>query len=372
MPRKMRIACVMAVGLLSLPGLADARWYYPRGYGGYGWGGWGGGGGGFGGGGAVDPAGGYMAGLGSFARGQGVYEVEHAQAQSINFDTMTKWNTALRARQAELQKQKEQEDAKFRAQRDARVERMELEDGTTLNNLLMQISDFDPNAGRSSRSRAPIGGSAIRDIPFEWNTEAITVCIDQMAGRDALPPALADDRFVEDRARLGRAVGAALKEDAKGDVSGKTMKNLTDAIASFRADFAKAIPKDVSGFAEGDAYFNTLASLARLLHDPSMKKALGELENDREISVGELIAFMQTYNLRFGAVVSSRQLQIYRELVTLLGGVLTDVNVAAVPRPPAVGTQDGKALQGAAQNAFQGMGWPQLEAHANAPDVNRP
>jgi hypothetical protein len=370
MPRKIRIACLLAAGLTFFPGLASAGRYYPRGYGGYGWGGWGGGGGG--GGGATDPAAGYMAGLGSFARGQGVYEVEHARAQSINLETMLKWNKALRARQLELQKQKQQDDAKRRAERDARVDRMELEDGTTLNNLLMQIFDFDPTAGKSSRARAPIGGAAVRDIPFEWNTEAITICIDQMTGRDALPDALTDGRYVEDRATLGRAVEAALKEDGKGDVSAPTLKRLADAIAAFRAKFARAVSKDDLAFADADAYFNTLASLSRLLHDPSMKKALAELENDRELSVGELIAFMQTYNLRFGPVASNRQLQIYRELVTLLGGALNDVNAAQSPPPPAVGTQDGKALQGAARGAFQGIGWPQLEAHASDANANRP
>ena len=56
---------------------------YPGGYGGYGWGGWG-----------ADPASGYMAGLGSYARGQGAYEEAEARAQSINADTVIRWNKA--------------------------------------------------------------------------------------------------------------------------------------------------------------------------------------------------------------------------------------------------------------------------------------
>ncbi len=58
---------------------------YPRGYGGWGMSQWG-----------ADPAAGYMAGLGSYARGQGTYELEKAKADSINADTMVKWNKALR------------------------------------------------------------------------------------------------------------------------------------------------------------------------------------------------------------------------------------------------------------------------------------
>jgi hypothetical protein len=77
------------------------------------------------GGGATDPAAGYMAGLGSFARGQGVYEVEHAKAEAINFDTMQKWNQALRVRQQQLRQEKQKGEAQQRAERDARVARIE-------------------------------------------------------------------------------------------------------------------------------------------------------------------------------------------------------------------------------------------------------
>jgi hypothetical protein len=233
MPHKMRIACVVVLGLTVLPPIADAQRFYPGGYGRYGWGGWGMGGG------VTDPVAGYMAGLGSFARGQGVYEVEHAKAQAINFETMQKWNQALRARQQQLQREKQKEEAQQQARCDARVARMELDGGTTLNNLLMRIYDFDPNAGKSARSKAPIGGAAVRDIPFSWNTEAITICIDQMTGKDALPEALTDSGFTAERAALGKEVEAALKEDAQGDVSPQTMKRVTTAIADFRAKFLK-------------------------------------------------------------------------------------------------------------------------------------
>ena len=58
---------------------------YPGGYGGYGMSQWG-----------SSPEAGLMAGLGD-ARGQGVYELEKAKADSIKADTMIKWNKALRA-----------------------------------------------------------------------------------------------------------------------------------------------------------------------------------------------------------------------------------------------------------------------------------
>ena len=77
-----------SIGLSMVGSTARAQWMYPGGYGGYGMSRWG-----------ADPAAGYMAGLGSYARGQGVYALEKAKADAINVETMVKWNKALRARQ---------------------------------------------------------------------------------------------------------------------------------------------------------------------------------------------------------------------------------------------------------------------------------
>ncbi len=142
MRRFLAIAIGLLFGLNLLATPASAQWMYPRGYGGYGMSQWG-----------ADPASGLMAGLGSYARGQGVYQVEKAKADSINVDTMVKWNKALRARQAALREENRKKAIKRETEREARVEEMDLKDGTTLNNLLLQILDADPGAVKSARAR---------------------------------------------------------------------------------------------------------------------------------------------------------------------------------------------------------------------------
>ncbi len=92
-------------------------------------------------------------------------------------------------------------------------------DGTTLNNLLFQIFDSDPAVVKSARARAPLSPSAIREIPFEWDSEAISTCIDQMTGTGSIPPLLMDAKYAGERDALRAAVEPALEEDAKGDVS---------------------------------------------------------------------------------------------------------------------------------------------------------
>ena len=353
MRRLPTIVLGLMLGLSLAAPEAGAQWgrNYPRGYGGYGWGGWG-----------ADPQSGYMAGLGAYARGAGVYQVDKARADSINADTMIKWNKALRARQKALREEQAKEDAQKEVARQERVTEARLEDGTTLNGVFLQVLDFDPAAVKSAATKVRLTSEAIREIPFEWDSEALTICLDQMTTRGSLPDVLMDPIYTAERDALRAAVEAALKEDAKGAVSGATRKRLSEAIARFRAKYKQ----NGAGFEEvvspAQDYFNTMAALVPMLSDPSMKKILNQLEDAKGASVGDLVAFMNAYNLRFGAATTPRQVAIYRDLLPILTGIRDSINTdGPSPTPP---DRTGEGLRSAAKGAFKGMGWDQIEAHS--------
>jgi hypothetical protein len=350
MRRCLTLVILLLIGLSGLSSSASAQWLFPPGYGGYGLSEWG-----------ANPAAGYMAGLGAYARGEGVYELDKAKADAINVDTMVKWNKALRARQAALREDQRQAAIAREAQRKERVEQLDLRDGTTLNNLLLEILDADPGVVKSARAQTPLSPAAIREIPFEWDSEAITLCIDQMTGKESLPTPLMASRYERDRNALQAVVKPALEEDAKGNISIETRKRIADAVASFRAHFVKETSEFEPGYQDALEYFTTMASLTRLLNDPSMKAFLARLDENKERTVGELIVFMHAYNLRFGAATSDRQLEIYSRLVP----AFTEVrNVAMAERVPASAPdRTGQGLIPAAKQAFKGMSWNQLEAH---------
>jgi hypothetical protein len=351
MRRLWMVAIGLLLGLNLLVTEAGAQMNYPGGYGGYGMSQWG-----------SSPEAGLMAGLGSYARGEGVYELDKAKADAIRADTMIKWNKALRARQAALRVEQQKESAEREVEREARLEQRQVTDGTTLNNLLAQIFDADPAVVKSAGAKAPISPSAIREIPFEWASEAITSCIDQMTGTGSIPPLLMDPKFVDERDALRAAVEPALKEDAKGDISPETRKRIDRAVADLRAKFLKNSADYQPGYQEAYDYLTTLASLNRMLHDPSMKKFLALLEEGKERTVGDLIAFMNAYNLRFGPAKSDRQVEIYTRLVPILTKVRDDVN--AELGKPATLDKSGEGMKSAAKEAFKGMKWESLDAHS--------
>jgi hypothetical protein len=351
MRRQLTVAICLSLGLNLLASSAVAQFMYPGGYGGYGMSQWG-----------ADPASGYMAGLGSFARGQGVYQLEKAKADSINVDTMVKWNKALRARQTALREENQKKAIKRETEREARVEEMDLRDGTTLNNLLMQIFDFDPAVAKSARAKTPLSASLIREIPFEWDSEAITSCIDEMTGKDSLPGPLMDPKYVEERDALHAAVVPALEEDAKGTVSKATCKRINDAVSKFRSKFKNNSADFEAGYQDALDYFTTMASLSRLLNDPSMKAFLARLDENEERTAGQLVGFMNSHNLRFGAATSDRQIDIYTRLVPILTAMRDDLKTENLT--PSTPDRTGEGLKSAAKQAFKAMSWDQLDAHA--------
>jgi hypothetical protein len=353
MRHSLKVAIGVVLGSNLLASSTAAQWIYPGGYGGYGMSRWG-----------ADPASGYMAGLGSFARGQGVYQLDQAKADAINADTMIKWNNALRARQAVVREEKRREAIKQEAQREARVEQIELRDGTTLNNLLFQILDSDPTAVKSARAKSSISPAAIREIPFEWESEAITACIDQMTANDSLPGPLMSPKYAEERDALHAAVAPALEEDAKGTVSRETSKRINDAVAKFRTTFKMNSADFETGYQDALDYFTTMASLTRLLNDPSMKAFLAKLEDNEERTVGQLVAFMNAHNLRFGRATSDRQIEIYTRLVPALAAIRDDVKSES--GSPAAPDRTGEGLRSAAKRAFKGMSWDELDAHSRS------
>lgn len=345
---------VLGVALaVSAAAPAHAQWGYPRGYGGYGMSKWG-----------ADPGAGYMAGLGSFARGQGVYQLEKAKADAINVVTIEKWNKQLRARQIQLAKDDEFRFAKREGERQERVARADIQDGTTLNALLLDILDSDPTVARAGRTATPLSAAAIREIPFEWNSEAITLCLDQMTGDGAMPSLLATSRYESERAALRSAVLPALEEDKKGSVKAATLDSVRNAVARFRAAFLKQSSELESGYSDAKDYLTTLDSLARLLDDPSMKAFLSQLDDKQERTVGDLIAFMNAFNLRFGPATTERQIQLYERLVPALSAVRESAVATRAVSPAS--DADGSGLRAAAKDVFRGMHWSELDAHGRA------
>jgi hypothetical protein len=365
MTRRFRAGLVLAIALGAAHG-ASARaqyGYYPRGYGGYGFGGWGG---------AQTPQGNAARGMGVYAAGAGVYNEQTAVARSINADTTMRFNEYMYQSNQVAVKQH----AKMLSQDRARTneaydqinerirnhpDRHDIETGDALNSAVEEIEDPRAYNKYFSGAKVKIGGEMIRDIPFRYAPGCITVSIHQLT-QDPPPPALMTSNFDDDRAAF-KSLGQEIRKDL--DVGEKPKpETVKKALALINAAEAKAdsiLPRNTKDRTDVDKYLKSLHGLIGMLETPSLELLLAGVEKHPEATLGDLLAFMSSYNLRFGEAKTQPQRALYNVLYPMLVAMRTEV-AAAVAGAPAPNPQSS-----AVGEFFSGMDYQDLQKKAPPP-----
>lgn len=319
MLRRSRLALGLVVGLTIMAGDAQAQYgYYPGGYGGYGWGGWGG-----------TVQGSIAQGLGYYAMGAGVYNLDTAQAMSINTDTVMRWNNWMYQSQLEANRN-EYARLAARQQRDsmtgeALYQRFrdnpttgDIEHGDALNVILDQMTDPKIHGSSLRLARTSLRGEDVDDIPFVHASDAVVISLHKLIRSDDWPLALRDDSFAPLRKAYQDALTKAVDEDTHGDLTPKTAAAVRDAVTRLHDALEQNPPSDRIQLAEARDYVKGLMGISRMLERPNVGKIIADLEKVKTTSVGNLLGFMHAYNLRFGAAKSEREKQVYRELYPVL------------------------------------------------------
>jgi hypothetical protein len=308
--------------------------YYPSGYGGYGWGGWGGGipvGGG-----ATAP-GDIARGLGYYNIGAGIYNQQTAVANAINTDTVMRWNQYLYLSQQEANRyerallaRRQARTAEARAAIEKRIRENpsadDIANGNALNSILDEVTDPKIHGSALRLATAKLPAKLVRAIPFANASEAVTISLDKLTAEGGWPAALRDPKFDEERKGYSEAVDKALEEDREGEISGPTLALIREHLDRLRAKLEAKPPADKAQLAEAQAYLKTLYGLTKMLARPDVEKIIAELESIVETSLGSLLGFMHTFNLRFGKATTAAERNANEQLYPLLASFRERVN----------------------------------------------
>jgi hypothetical protein len=345
---------LVAAAVLTAAGEVRAQYGYGwGGYGGYGWGGWG-----------STPGSSLARGLGYFYGGRGLYNVRTAEARSINTTTAIRWNNAVyQATAAMAQRHATRIRADMARTTEMRAEiqdrlrnhptETDIADGDALN-VLLDVLLNPATAGQSLQFiKTPLRSDLIRDIPFEAATEGMTVCLDRMTMDGQWPLALRDEAFRPEREGLRKAISAALEEDKEGNLDPETIRAVQAAIDKLRLKFNTLVPQDRPEYLPALEVINAMNGLTKMLYSPQMEKVLAELEDYQGTTLGDLLGFMQAFNLRFSPANSYRQRQIYSKLYPMLaeqansstlGSAVTDASTVATTAVKDVEKAGGEAV----------------------------
>ncbi len=309
----------LALALTAFSGESRAQWgygRYPGGYGGYGWGGWGAG---------TTYAGSVAQGLGMFNIGAGIYNEKTAVANSINTDTVMRWNQYVYEAQKEATRQyygrRDNQIAKNKDLFNAQVARIatnpdqrDIERGDALNVILDQLSD--PRIQRSTLRSADssIDAQLVREIPFVNASEAITISLEQIRDASKWPRRLRDPRLAPEQKEFEALVVQARKEDEEGDVSLETLDKLRAVGTRINDKLIQMPLENPAEDAEAQNFAKTILAMIRMLEKPKVEEVINELRKIDKTSVSNLLGFMHTFNLRFGVANTPEQRTAYTTL----------------------------------------------------------
>ncbi len=302
------LRCIrFALGLLLIASAtgreARAQWGWE--FGGWGWGGWGG---------VASPESAELHGAGFYLMGAGQYNLNTAEADSINAQTAMKWNDYVAQITHESGRihaaRRDERLARTRALYDTRQQqlrenpgRREIENGDALNVAVEDLSD--PRLGRSAlrAARIPVPASLVATIPFVYASERITLMLDDLRSSVKWPEVFDDPRFVDDKKTFDDLVRGFEHRTRARSRPGSSVRPGASWMASAKV---QAEPlKNPDHQKEALRFLTACTSLLGLVERPNIGPAILELRKIQDTMVGNLLGFMHVYNLRFGAATTA-------------------------------------------------------------------
>jgi len=118
---------------------------------------------------------------------------------------------------------------------------------------------------------------------------------------------------------------------------------------------------------EADKYLKALHGLVAMLDTPAMDLLLAGVEKRPDATLGELLGFMNAFNLRFGSATTPKQKEVYDSLYPKLVDLRNQIAPALAATSAATasgGTEPGEF--------FSGMSYQDLRKRAPAPQPPAP
>jgi hypothetical protein len=371
-----RQTAFLAIALAGLGSTAQAQ------YGGYGWGGWGG----------SSTIGGDVArGMGVYAAGAGQYNVDTAQARSINSQTMMNYNEYLYesiqiAHQNYYKKvaaRKERNNVAIQELEQRHLYQPTREDvvsGDALNAILVQLGN--PSLPSSLLDNAAtdmkLAGEQIKLIPLKFAQRGVIVSIDRLSVADGWPGVLQGDAFKPLRDRY-----MAIVQEAKELPEDQTLPDakITEAIAIIgqmqKLALSLGQSKQITSpdYAAAERFLKPLAGMLQAARQPDIRKILRQAAEKESIPLANAISFMEVFNLQFGTAKSPEEVALYtqslypmlRQLRDRVEGEMNQKLDTPTTQMPKLTAAQGHA---ATSGVFNDANWDQITR--TAPPVEPP
>lgn len=335
---------------------------------GYGWGGWGGG--------ASTVQGNVAAGRAMFAVGAGQYNLDTAQARSINANTAMQWNDYMYAvnqrnsanEMARLQRRQqatiETQNATYKRLRD-NPEPSDIHSGNALNVVLTELVNPKVYATVVEKASLPIDSRLVKNINFRYAANMILISLQDISARGVPEELATRPEFESDRTAIRALVAQGRKEsESAGSVAPETLVKFRTAVQALKDKADKLYNQGARQRSECDNFLKALIGLSKMLERPQIEQFLKDLNRYPQTTLGHLVAFMHTFNLRFGPAKTPEQESAYDQIYPLLVQLRDRAQAGSQGASPVAGAQAPLPDPKGAMSYFSGMSYDQLQRPA--------
>jgi hypothetical protein len=280
------------------------------------------------------PEGDYLRGVGLAAWGMGIYNLETAQADSINLDTSIRWNEYLAAVAAEStrayvarKRAAATEEKEFYKRNRERVlntpESREVTNGEALNRILeeLQNANLGESVFRSERMQVRLPVDIVRHIPFALAEKGQHFSMDRLSlkGKGKWPVAFQDKKFDYVKKSYAAALDKALEEAIDGRMQFDTIKVLEAKADDLFYKLEEVVGRiDDPLFIEAKDRVKELRNTAQQLKFTKIERAIGDIDKYSGTTINDLKVFMTSHNLRFAVAKSPEEKEMFPELHELM------------------------------------------------------
>jgi hypothetical protein len=191
--------------------------------------------------------------------------------------------------------------------------------GDALNIVLTELENPKVYTQFVQKSTEPIDSRLVKSINFEFAPQMILISLEDIGAR-GVPDALATNpAFEADRQAIRALVAKGKKEaESSNQISIETLRSFREAVTTLKSKADGTLQQGTRQRDEVDNFLKALYGLSKMLEQPQVEQFLKGLNRYPTTTMGHLITFMQSFNLRFGAAKTPEQEAAYDQIYPML------------------------------------------------------
>ena len=170
-------------------------------------------------------------------------------------------------------------------------------------------------------AKAHVPASLIADLPFQNAVERVTLMLDQLRNAVKWPEVFEGERFAQDKQTFDELAAKVREEAENGEVSPRTLRAAQTFVNELEAKVTAQPLADPLDQKEATRFLTACSSLLRLMEKPNIQPAILELKKVQDTTIGNLLGFMNAFNLRFGTARTLKERQAFSQLFAILDPV---------------------------------------------------